>query len=227
MAAEHLLVVREPSLDPVLCRWLDKHVAIAKQFPTELQQVESLMSSVRSTFSRSPNRLFHPLATTRYREMTDNNDETPRLMGEFINNQIGDCRHIAMLLQVALQETGIPSAILIGDLEKRVGPSPGEVLFSAFHALNVVVADGRYRVVDPAHRINQGLGYQGTLPVTPSDLVDRFMRKTLSTDPETSWAGETFRFNFKAVDTSLAGLPPLCDADTEKVLRGIKRANLS
>ena len=185
------------------------------------------MSSVRSTFSRSPNRFLHPIATARYREMIKDKDETPRLMGEFINNRIGDCRHVAMLLQCALQETGITSAVLIGDLEERVGPSPGTPLFREFHALNMVITDGRYRMIDPMHRINQGLGYQGKAPATSADLVERFMRKSLTTDPTTSWAGETFQFHFKVADTSLAGLPSLSDGDADRIVNGIKRAKLT
>lgn len=227
IGAEHLLVVRDPLIDPVLCRWLDKHVARARECPTELQRVESLMKSARSTFSRSPNRFLHPIATARYEAMTNKNDEIPRLMGEFINNRMGDCRHIAMLLQLGFQEIGVPSAMLIGDLEQRVGPSPGQPLFRAFHALNMVVADQKYRLIDPAHRINQQLGWAGHNPVTPGHIVERFMGHGMTTDPTTSWLGETTRFYFKVVDTSLAGLPQLSDSHTESFLKGVIRANLT
>jgi hypothetical protein len=53
------------------------------------------------------------------------------------------------------------------------------------------------------------------------------MRKTLITDPTTSWAGETFRFHFKVVDTSLAGLPAIFDTDQERFLNGVTRAKLT
>jgi hypothetical protein len=91
----------------------------------------------------------------------------------------------------------------------------------------MVVVDQKYRLIDPAHRINQSLGWVGHSPITAAHIVDRFMRQTLITDPTTSWAGETFRFHFKVVATSLAGLPALSDNDAESILRGINRAKLT
>ena len=90
-------------------------------------------------------------------EDASSSDTTVRL-GDFIENRTGVCRHKAAALQLALQESGIPSRLVFGELKVDFAKD-GKPYYGGRHAWVVVSGEGgREYILDPTMKQQ---GYSG------------------------------------------------------------------
>lgn len=172
--SEMLLLVRDPRVDPVLCRWLDTEVRKARACSSQATQAEHLMSAIQRTFAPTETPLLHPIREKRFKNLTNPRDGTPRLLGEIIQNRIGVCRHVAPLLQLALQEAGISSTLLYGTLTRTEVDQPDIPPTRESHVLNIAIIDGTVRALDPMHGINEEIASITERQLSSSELFSRF-----------------------------------------------------
>jgi hypothetical protein len=217
--AESLLVVPDRRIDPALAGWLDKHVARAQAFTSPKEQLASLLQSAREAFPKGMGGLLDFKGKREFREYTESDQESPRLLGEFLELRMGCCRHISPLIQLGVERLGIPGFIVYGKLETVWN---GKVEDGAYHAANIVLVDKAVRFVDPIHKFNLPIDSTSVTTV-PDEIRQRFRNYPIRGETRRSIFGEE-RFDFTPKQTMLDGLMELTGEDVNGVLTAFRRA---
>ena len=223
-ANEQLLVVRDPAMDPALSAFLDRHGAAAQKLVGDSARAEYLLKAVGELFAPTWSLLPHPVRQYRFRQMTVPEDETPRLLGEFISNRIGVCRHVAPLLQLAFQEAGISSVIMHGTLRREYPDHPDEKPERSLHVWNVIVTDGRIRAVDPVNKLDCPLGTSPHSHPSAEDLMRRTDRTSGVHVEIGTWWRATERSVLKPQATALWGSSDISERMLDRFVAAVERA---
>lgn len=151
---EKIAVIKDKDIDPVLVNWLEKTTLATAQITDPLSRARALQKEVEKTFSGGWFGFLNPLQSKRYREMT--RDDTVQLLGKFIQNRQGVCRHQAPALQLALQEAGIQSTLKVGRVKQYVKLRGIEKQVSdEMHAwVEITHPDGKIEILDPTMRVS-------------------------------------------------------------------------
>jgi len=183
---EYLAVLRDRRLDPELVRWLDRVKARFGQIADRRARATAIAKHVARTFKYGAGSWLHPVRRARYRHMTNLtslDDATTRhvLLGKFLKNRTGVCRHEACALQLALQDNGVPSKLTLGEITVT-DSADGEVLAKSPHAWVEVEIDGKHILQDPTqHRFDAkfrtapgvSAGSGRSLPSVPRVFVEK------------------------------------------------------
>ena len=219
LAAESLLVVPVPQIDPTLARWLDEHVARAKAFSSPQEQLGSLLQSAKEAFPKGMGGLLDFRGKKEFREYTNPHEESPRLLGEFLELRMGCCRHISALIQLGVERLGIPGFIVYGKLNTVWN---GTVEDGVNHAANIVLVDKAVRLVDPIHELNVAIDSTNATG-DPDKIRGRFCNYPIIGEPKRSLGGQE-RFDFTPKSTALDGLVALRAEEAQGVLTAFRRA---
>ena len=71
IGAEYLIASRNPNIDPVLSKWLDKHVEIAGQYSSDKDKATYLLKAVKETFDFTDRTILHPIKSRYFNQMCD------------------------------------------------------------------------------------------------------------------------------------------------------------
>ena len=160
LAAEYLIVANNPHIDPVLNKWLEKHCSEANKLPSDKQKADYLLSEIRKVFNCSNRTIRHPIRTRRFQSMIEQKGEY-FLLGDFMNNRTGNCRHHWCLMQLALQEVGIIAAPMVGIMRKLYANDGQEFIGPARHIATLAILDGQRTLLDSAQEKPISIHYRG------------------------------------------------------------------
>ena len=140
--SERLAMLNHLELDPALNSWLTTNVGESMKISNPLERAQFLSKRVERAFRYGKGGLFHPFRARRYRAMTQSGETS--LLGDFIKNRTGECRHGACLLQMAYENAGIKSEFAAGRITAKFDRD-GEQVFSLGHAwVEAKIADEFY-----------------------------------------------------------------------------------
>jgi len=137
--SEAYYVVKDSRVDPYLVSFLAKTRALAAKFDTDSEKAIQISKFVASTLKSPDDYLILPIRRYRYQRLISR--RTTRV-GDFIRIGTGQCRQQALLLQIALEDIGIPSRIA-GGMVKIVSANSGEVLATEGHGWNELLKEPR------------------------------------------------------------------------------------
>jgi hypothetical protein len=191
----------------------------AKVSVSPKEQLASLLESAKEAFPKGMGGLFDFKGKREFGEYTKPDQESPRLLGEFLELRMGCCRHISPLIQLGFERLGIPGFIVYGKLETVW---KGKVEDGAYHAANIVLVGEAVRLVDPIHKINV---YIDSTDATtgPDEIRRRFCNYPIRGETRRSILGEE-RFDFTSKNTALDGLLQLTGEEVQGVLTAFRRA---
>lgn len=157
MFSPWFLVARDPRVDPVLYDWLERVKAKHADITDPLQRAAKLCDEVRTALPVDNLNPRHPLLSATL--ATGTGDQIVKL-GDFISAGVGVCRHQAILLQLALQDAGVASEVVYGEV-RQIDLHDGEVIQQNPHAwVQVQAPQGSFafdsRVGPQGHRVRAG-----------------------------------------------------------------------
>jgi hypothetical protein len=102
------------------------------------------------------------------------------VLSEYLDKGMGVCRHLSIFYQLYLQEAGIDSQVVKGNLRFYV--------FSGRHAWNVVEIDDQKALVDVTHpNVNQPFILLGTPEVEVYERAKEYDRNYVATPDENNF----------------------------------------
>lgn len=172
MFSPWFLIAKDPQVDPVLYHWLERVKAKHADITDPLERAARLCREVRTAFPFDNFNPRHPILTATLATGTGNQIVK---LGDFISAGTGVCRHQAILLQLALQDAGISSQVVYGEV-KQIDSHDGELIQRKYHAWVQVQTPHGYFAFDP------GLGPQGQLVRAGSPFVRKGIERILKSE---------------------------------------------
>ncbi len=177
----NLVVACDRKIDQALGLWLDRHCAKALNLPNEQSQAKYLQNAVRETFKMGSQPILHPWRARKFRELLQQESNESILLGDFIANDTGLCRHGSLLFQLAAQKVGLVSVMCQGAIAEMDSRTRKADTPFARHAWNVVaISDPPPAVVEP-YKVNLVDFMRGTCvleqfvsPLSQETLVQLF-----------------------------------------------------
>lgn len=111
-----LLVALNPATDPALCKWLDVHTLAACKIDEPEGQLRYLVKEVGQAFRYTGKSFRHPNRDRIFHRLLERERDSAVLLGDFIENGTGVCRHAGVLLQLACQLSRITSVVAYGEV---------------------------------------------------------------------------------------------------------------
>jgi hypothetical protein len=187
MHSPWFLVTRDHEVDPVLNAWLLRTKEKYQSISDPLERAARVAAEVRKTFKNDEFSLRHPLLSAALTASKSQKDIVK--FGDFIAAGVGVCRHEAILMQLALQDAGIPSKVIYGDV-KQIDSADGEVLRQEPHAwVQVQTPKGLFafdpRIIPEGRSVDDGaaFGQPG------SSLFGKFVVHYKPFSPDSVWNG--------------------------------------